>query len=54
MSPNLGKQAGAAATPDNGDPIVSVLPNLSELRRVRSEPIPVYDVAFKRRLDGHS
>jgi len=43
--------AGAAETPDNGDPIVSVLPNLSELRRVRSEPIPVYDVAFKRRLE---
>ncbi len=35
----------------DGDPIVSVLPHLSELRRVRSEPIPVYDVAFKRRLE---
>jgi hypothetical protein len=33
-----------------GDPIVSVLPNLSELRRIHSEPIPVYDVAFKRKL----
>jgi hypothetical protein len=43
--------AGAAETPDNGDPIVSVLPNLSELRRVRSEPIPVYDVVFRRRLE---
>ena len=37
---------------DDGHPIVSVLPNLSELRRVRSEPIPVYDVAFKRRLEN--
>ena len=25
---------------------------MSELRRVRSEPIPVYDVAFNRRLAG--
>ncbi len=42
----------AGETDDNGDPIVSVLPNLSELRRVRSEPIPVYDVVFKRRIEG--
>jgi hypothetical protein len=41
------RQTGA---PDDGDPIVSVLPNLSELRRIHSEPIPVYDVAFKHRL----
>jgi hypothetical protein len=44
--------AGTLGAPDVSDPIVSVLPNLSELRRVRSEPIPVYDVAFKRRLEG--
>jgi flavin-dependent amine oxidoreductase len=42
------RQRGGAA--DHGEPIVSVLPNLSELRRIHSEPIPVYDVAFKRRL----
>jgi flavin-dependent amine oxidoreductase len=41
---------GASGAPDDGDPIVSVLPNLSELRRIHSEPIPVYDVAFNRRL----
>jgi len=45
-SPRATKRASA------GDPIVTVLPHLSELRRVRSEPIPVYDVAFKRRLEG--
>jgi hypothetical protein len=45
-------EVGAPEAPDSGDPIVSVLPNLSELRRIRSEPIPVYDVAFKRRLEG--
>jgi hypothetical protein len=45
-------EVGAPEAPDAGDPIASVLPNLSELRRIRSEPIPVYDVAFKRRLEG--
>ena len=43
------QKAGSAAR-HHGDPIVSVLPNLSELRRIHSEPIPVYDVAFNRRL----
>jgi hypothetical protein len=37
---------------EQGEPIVNVLPNLSELRRIHSEPIPVYDVAFKRKLPG--
>ena len=37
---------------EQGEPIVNVLPNLSELRRIDSEPIPVYDVAFKRKLPG--
>ncbi len=45
-------EVGAPEASDAGDPIVSVLPNLSELRRIRSEPIPVYDVAFRRRLEG--
>jgi protoporphyrinogen oxidase len=49
--PRSRKRARAVEAPEDGDPIVSVLPNLSELRRVRSEPIPVYDVAFKRRLE---
>ena len=48
--PGVRQTGGAAAAPKAGDPIVSVLPNLSELRRIHSEPIPVYDVAFKRRL----
>jgi hypothetical protein len=30
--------------------IVAVLPQLSQLRRIRSEPIPVLDVSFRRRL----
>ena len=50
--PESREAEGAGGTADDGDPIVSVLPNLSELRRVRSEPIPVYDVVFKRRLEG--
>ncbi|MGA8443879.1 MAG: FAD-dependent oxidoreductase [Roseiarcus sp.] len=44
------QKAGSAAARHRGDPIVSLLPNLSELRRIHSEPIPVYDVAFNRRL----
>src|SRR5271170_3248625 len=36
--PQSRETSGALEGPDGGDPIVSVLPNLSELRRVRSEP----------------
>jgi hypothetical protein len=36
----------------DGEPIVRLLPRLSELRRIHSEPIPVYYVAFRRKLPG--
>jgi predicted NAD/FAD-binding protein len=37
-------------TKDDGDSLVNALPQLSQLRRLHSEPIPVFDVTFKRRL----
>jgi Flavin containing amine oxidoreductase len=45
------KAKGANESEDSKhEPIVSVLPQLSQLRRIRSMPIVVLDVAFRRRL----